>query len=551
MSSQTKSLRRRIRFIRTTPRTAASPAPGACGRANGSSQAKAKAKAKAKTETETETGTIAATAALATETPAVPEPDRADDNEAARTGHPQGAMIPDLFAGLPPVADDLRTSTSTTQEQTAQMCMLYLSAASNADLDHNGHGVPRLDRDRHVRFLHKTVGRLPAPFVAADASRPWFLYWSLNALALLGEDVSGAYADRVAATARSMQNPGGGFGGGHDQTSHLATTYATVLALALVGIPDALAVIDRRAMWKWLCSLKQADGGFRMSVGGEEDVRGAYCAAVVITLLNLPLDLSQDSEAYARDPGANLFTNLGDYVRRCQTFEGGISGQPDAEAHGAYAFCALGCLSLLGSPDEMISKYLNVPRLISWLSSRQYAPEGGFSGRTNKLVDGCYSHWVGGCWPLIEACLKGPIDASTAASATPESMFSREGLIRYILCCCQDLKRGGLRDKPGKSPDAYHSCYVLAGLSSAENRWQLISPDPTSAVGGGGGGGGGDGDGDVALEAAAPRWVVSPYQDEVQVFDEGDRVAPVHPLYVIPEDKVASAQAYFAALVGF
>lgn len=35
-----------------------------------------------------------------------------------------------------------------------------------------------------------------------------------------------------------------------------------------------------------------------------------------------------------------------------QTFEGGISGQPDAEAHGAYAFCALGCLSILDMPNR-------------------------------------------------------------------------------------------------------------------------------------------------------------------------------------------------------
>ena len=33
----------------------------------------------------------------------------------------------------------------------------------------------------------------------------------------------------------------------------------------------------------------------------------------------------------------------------------------------------------------------------------QQAPEGGFDGRTNKLVDACYSWWVGGCWSLIEA----------------------------------------------------------------------------------------------------------------------------------------------------
>lgn len=123
---------------------------------------------------------------------------------------------------------------------------------------------------------------------------------------------------------------------------------------------------------------------------------------------------------------------------------------------------------------NICTSYLDVPRLIAWLSSRQYAPEGGFSGRTNKLVDGCYSHWVGACFPLIEACLNsstanrgssgGGLAADDPAATTTttnkskrklppaeESLFSREGLIRYILCCCQDqTKRGGLRDKPGK-----------------------------------------------------------------------------------------------------
>lgn len=105
-------------------------------------------------------------------------------------------------------------------------------------------------------------------------------------------------------------------------------------------------------------------------------------------------------------------------------------------------------------------------RLIPWLSARQYAPEGGFSGRTNKLVDGCYSHWVGGCWPLIEASLNDPdarpsgsVDHQSAATA---SLFSRNGLIRYIMCCCQDLsKRGGLRDKPSKLD---FPVYYLDGL---------------------------------------------------------------------------------------
>lgn len=92
---------------------------------------------------------------------------------------------------------------------------------------------------------------------------------------------------------------------------------------------------------------------------------------------------------------------------------------------------------------------MDLPLLVEWLSARQYAPEGGFAGRTNKLVDGCYSHWIGGCWPLIEAALKRPVTASQKVDS--DSLYSKEGLIRYILCACQDTsRRGGLRDKPSK-----------------------------------------------------------------------------------------------------
>lgn len=39
--------------------------------------------------------------------------------------------------------------------------------------------------------------------------------------------------------------------------------------------------------------------------------------------------------------------------------------------------------------------------------NRQMECEGGFQGRTNKLVDGCYSFWVGGLFPLLRAIGKG------------------------------------------------------------------------------------------------------------------------------------------------
>ena len=87
--------------------------------------------------------------------------------------------------------------------------------------------------------------------------------------------------------------------------------------------------------------------------------------------------------------------------------------------------------------------------LTSWLSARQYAPEGGFAGRTNKLVDGCYSHWVGGCWPLIEAAIDGPHETGQIMEPITGSLYSREGLVRFIHTCCQ-ADGGGFRDKPSK-----------------------------------------------------------------------------------------------------
>lgn len=124
-----------------------------------------------------------------------------------------------------------------------------------------------------------------------------------------------------------------------------------------------------------------------------------------------------------------------------------MAGAPATEAHGAYAFCALSTLAILGDPHIVFPCYLDLPSLISWLSARQLAPEGGFCGRTNKLVDGCYSHWVGGCWPLIQAAISGPIMDPEEAQKT-KNLYDAEGLTRYILCCCQNVS-GGMRDKPG------------------------------------------------------------------------------------------------------
>ncbi len=205
-------------------------------------------------------------------TPAAqPDLDSETEEEIPFHSSKPGLMIPDVFTELPPVRDVLVTKTSNDQDETVGVCLPFLGGEDEA-VEYNEHGVPGLDRAKHVKFLHQSLGKLPGRFVAADASRPWFLYWCLSALSMLGEDVT-SYRESIIETARSMQNETGGFGGGGGQLSHMATTYAVVLSLALVGGEDVYDVVDRKAMWRWLCSLKQPDGGFQVCLGGEEDIR--------------------------------------------------------------------------------------------------------------------------------------------------------------------------------------------------------------------------------------------------------------------------------------
>ena len=71
-------------------------------------------------------------------------------------------------------------------------------------------------------------------------------------------------------------------------------------------------------------------------------------------------------------------------------------------------------------------------------------------------------------------------DASMEDSEPSDSEDAKAGYLeayslqRYLLVCCQGMTQdgqgtgGGLKDKPGKYPDYYHTCYGLSGLSVAQ-----------------------------------------------------------------------------------
>lgn len=253
---------------------------------------------------------------------------------------------------------------------------------------------------------------------------------------------------------------------------------------------------------------------------------------------------------------------------------------------------------------------LDMDALIRWATQQQAIPiEGcGFRGRTNKLVDGCYGWFSGGglfsvisavlqhnlfqkdtaiddfngllaapltpdlsahtnsdatsdgsaaSWTTVNSAQISP-DAENEEDLSPLCLYDRQGLQQYILIAAQRpaAQGGGLRDKPGKRPDAYHTCYNLSGLSLAQNSVHLSpetqtfltthyrqklaseSQSPSSD------------EWNQQVYAALLSWTVSSRDELIVAQTEQDKatnkIQPVHPIFNItfPKAKAIMDWAY-------
>lgn len=80
-------------------------------------------------------------------------------------------------------------------------------------------------------------------------------------------------------------------------------------------------------------------------------------------------------------------------------------------------------------------------------------------------------------------------DCSDNQESSPYSLENSRSPLLYNACalqlwllkCCQASK-GGMRDKPGKPPDYYHTCYCLSGLSSSQHFGGFVLGSPSNKL---------------------------------------------------------------------
>nr|XP_019048040.1 protein farnesyltransferase subunit beta [Kwoniella bestiolae CBS 10118]OCF26970.1 protein farnesyltransferase subunit beta [Kwoniella bestiolae CBS 10118] len=395
------------------------------------------------------------------------------------------------------------TSTLTEQQETESLISSLFALLPPPTSDTDSDSITSLRKQEHTQFLASTFFKLPGKFVSLDASRPWLVFWSVHSLDLLGVALDQGTKDRVVSTILKFLSPSGGFAGGpaNSQLPHLLPTYASVCSLAITGNPGAGGGWEqlkdaRQGIYNFFMDCKKDDGGFVVCKGGEVDVsRGTYCLLVVATLLDI---LTPE-----------LLRNVDKFISACQTYEGGFAcsqfafpytspsagnGEEEnlfvrasmSEAHGGYTSCSLNSHFLLSSIplSPSFPQKIDANAALRWsvLQQGEAIEGGGFRGRTNKLVDGCYSWWVGGGIPVCEELIKrqkkqimkgkkNKIEVVDEAEREEDWEDEILALQEFTLIAAQQEAggSGGLRDKPGKRPDQYHTCNNLSGLSIAQH----------------------------------------------------------------------------------
>ena len=128
----------------------------------------------------------------------VREVEDTDDSASVTEGREFGTCssqqeLSSFLRSILPIQDSLQTKTSKKQLDVLQDCLPLLESVTQRSGELSLNTARSLDRDQHIAYLKADLeGRKN---VAYEAARPWFPYWDLTSLSLLGEDVK-SYHDR-------------------------------------------------------------------------------------------------------------------------------------------------------------------------------------------------------------------------------------------------------------------------------------------------------------------------------------------------------------------
>ncbi|GFS45101.1 prenyltransferase family protein [Actinidia rufa] len=337
-----------------------------------------------------------------------------------------------------------------------------------------------VQREKHIEYLTKGLRQLGPSFVVLDAN-----------IQMVGMAVDLDRQETIYSLARCLIVP-----------------VSTYFSFGYYKSPPALFRPKERQTYKLEDSLIFS----WMHDGGEVDVRACYTAISVSSSSPCPLSM------------------LGHEHALCQTYEGGIAGEPGSEAHGGIGWYSDKERRVDFRGEQINWSMAATPfgRLHSVVDEQLMPSDAGEedcstdtrSSSTSVSCEGEQGH-VDETFHLSEegqqiACA--PVNFFSIGldfireHAKLEPLFHSMALQQYILLCSQ--VEGGFRDKPGKHKDYYHTCYCLSGLSVCQYSWSKM-----------------------ADSQPLPGMVLGPQSNLLQ---------PIHPLFNVVLERFYEAHEFFS-----
>ncbi|GIQ82783.1 protein farnesyltransferase subunit beta, partial [Kipferlia bialata] len=334
-------------------------------------------------------------------------------------------------------------------------------------------------KTRHEMFvLNKLDLGVSLPW---DTTRPLQFYWCCRALELC-ESLPEDCVDRFNAAVKAWEHPSGGYSSGNGMEPHMMVTFGVCQSACVLG-RDTWASVNAEGVGRFISRCRHSSGGIRAYPDGEYDTRTTYAAVVCAALTGLlhSSEGTHPASVYMDSPNGQPTTprptssstcptqeweQTARFILSCQGPDGGFSAVPDSETHAAYTYCALAALAILGRLEDA-----NLHKCARFIAHRQ-TEYGGFHGRPNKLVDTCYAFWMMGAASILHRVIvpsHAPVSFMTLRDTVHDAygydrtIVDRPALQNWLYRVAQ-VGAGGLRDKPGCSPDVYHTCYGLSGM---------------------------------------------------------------------------------------
>jgi len=117
--------------------------------------------------------------------------------------------------------------------------------------------------DKHHKFTNHMLSRIPLGYHQLNSGLPWFAYWTLNVFDMLNKqkiDLSYEIKMEFVKYLKDLHNDDkGGFSGYSKGFSNVISSYAAILAICILDIPEAYEIVDIKKMREFILSCKNDD----------------------------------------------------------------------------------------------------------------------------------------------------------------------------------------------------------------------------------------------------------------------------------------------------